>query len=589
MTKRLLAIAALIGAGALWAQDPNQAPPQDQSQAPTQDQAQAPAQDPPSRVARLSLIYGQVSFQPATVTDWTVATLNYPVTIGDHLYADDNSRAELYIGTTAVRLGPKSGLSFLNLDDRLVQIRVDQGALIVRVKNLADDDSYEIDTAQGAITLLRAGEYRIDSDPDRNATMVTVRSGDAAVTTNGGSFPVHAHQTGYYPGDGTQPQLQTENPNDPFDLFSTNQDRRDDLTPAPQYVSRDMPGWQDLDRNGTWTRDPTYGPAWRPNAVAEGWAPYRNGHWAWIDPWGWTWIDDAPWGFAPFHYGRWVMVGGGWAWVPGLIAPRPVYAPALVAFVGGGSLRVGVGGGMAVAWFPLGPREVFVPAYRVSPVYVNRVNVVTVTNVTVVNRVYVNQTVGITAVDNRTFVSAQPVNRAIVPIPRDAIARAQVVNAAAVAPQRASVMGRAGAPVNVPHPSAQVMERQVFAQRTPPPAPVSFAARQQALQANPGHPLAPQTVNQLRATAPVRQPAVRTLPPVNTPAPAAPARFPVATPQRPSPVAPNAPAARPVTPPVERPAATTPAMPRPAAGEEKTPAKKDNRKKKKAEEKKEEK
>jgi hypothetical protein len=47
-----------------------------------------------------------------------------------------------------------------------------------------------------------------------------------------------------------------------------------------------------------------------------GWAPYRHGHWAHVMPWGWTWIDDALWGFVPFHYGRWAMLGGGWGWVP---------------------------------------------------------------------------------------------------------------------------------------------------------------------------------------------------------------------------------------------------------------------------------
>jgi hypothetical protein len=534
----------LMLAGAMWAQDPDQV--QDPNQAPVQ----APAQDPPSRVARLNLIQGQVSFQPATVNEWTAATLNYPVTIGDHLYADDQSRAELHVGSTAIRLGPLSGLSFLNLDDRLVQIRLDTGALIVRVKYLEGDDAYEIDTAQGAITLLRPGEYRIDTDPDRNASMVTVRSGDAAVSTNGGNFPVHPHQTAYFAGDG-QPQVQSENPTDSLDLFAMDQDHLDDRMPPPRYVSRDMPGWQDLDRNGTWSDDPTYGPIWQPQNVPVGWAPYRYGHWAWVEPWGWTWIDDAPWGFAPFHYGRWAMVGGAWAWVPGPVAPRPVYAPALVAFVGGPGFSMAVVGGGAVAWFPLGPREVFVPAYAVSPVYVNRVNVVTVTNVTLVNRVYVNQTVGVTTVDRRAFVAAQPVNRAIVTVPPGALAHAEILHNAAVAPQRVSVLAHAGAPVNVPHPPATVMARPAFAQHTPPPAAVPFAARQQALQANPGRPLPPQTVNQLRTTAAAPAPPVRTLP---------------------TPVA-----------------AARPELQRPApANEEKPSAKKDNRKKK-AEEKKEEK
>ncbi len=498
----LLLGGALVCGVALFAQDQ----PPDQ---------QAPAQDPPSRVARLNLIQGQVSFEPATVSEWTAATVNYPVTIGDHLYADEGSRAEMHIGATAVRLGPKSGMSYLNLDDRTVQIRLDQGAIIVRLKYLEGDDAYEIDTAQGAITLLRQGEYRIDTDPDRNATMVTVRSGDAEVTSNNGAFPVHARSTAFFSGDG-QPQFQSENPNDPFDLFSMNQDRSEDRMPAPRYVSRDMPGWQDLDANGAWTDVPDYGPVWRPRVDA-GWAPYRYGHWAWVEPWGWTWIDNASWGFAPFHYGRWAYVGDGWGWVPGPLAPRPVYAPALVAFVGGRnfSLAIGVGGGMgAVAWVPLGPREVFVPAYRVSPVYVNRVNVTTVniTNVTVVNRTYVNQTVGVTAVNHQAFVSAQPVNRAIVPVPREALTRGEFSANPGVAPQRVSVLAHPGPPVNVPHPSESVVQRAVVARQAPPPAAVPFAARQQALQANPGRPVDPQTVNRLRTTAPVQAPAVRTLP-----------------------------------------------------------------------------
>jgi hypothetical protein len=572
----------------------------------TLDPNQPPAQDPPSRVARISILQGQVSFQPATVADWAPATLNYPVTIGDHLYADADSRAELQVGSTAIRLGSTSAMSFLNLDDHLAQIRVDQGALILRVKDLDPQEAYEIDTAQGAITILRPGEYRIDCDPDRNATMVTVRSGDASVNTNAGSFPVHPQQTAFFGADG-QGQFASENPDDGFDQFSLDRDRQDDQMPPPQYISQNMPGWQDLQRNGQWMDDSQYGPVWRPTVVEAGWAPYRNGHWAWIEPWGWTWIDDAPWGFAPFHYGRWAMVGGGWAWVPGPVARRPVYAPALVAFVGGAGFAVGVGGGMAaVAWFPLGPREVFVPAYRVSPVYVNRVNVTTVniTNVTVINRTYVNRTY-VTAVDQRTFVGAQPVHRAVIAVPRDVAMRAQVGISASVAPQRISVMGHAGAAVNVPRPAATITARPVFAQRTPPPAPVPFAARQQALQANPGRPLEPSAVQQLRTTAPVRQPAVRTLPPSNPQRPAFPQNNTQANPngqqfgrqpdrpfdrttsqpagngrvrqRTPENATPSAPAVTPrpaietPRPAVERPAVERPAAERPAAAERPTP------------------
>ncbi|MGI8746549.1 MAG: DUF6600 domain-containing protein [Bryobacteraceae bacterium] len=123
----------------------------------------------------------------------------------------------------------------------------------------------------------------------------------------------------------------------------------------------------------------------------------RYGHWAWIEPWGWTWVDDAPWGFAPFHYGRWAVIGGGWGWIPGPARVRPVYAPALVAWVGGPRFNLSIsvgGGGGGVAWFPLGPREVYVPGYRASPAYINRVNTTntTINNVNVTN-VYNNTNV----------------------------------------------------------------------------------------------------------------------------------------------------------------------------------------------------
>ena len=102
------------------------------------------------------------------------------------------------------------------------------------------------------------------------------------------------------------------------------------------------------------------------------WAPYQYGRWVWVSPWGWTWIDDAPWGYAPFHYGRWAHVRNRWCWVPGPRHVRAVYAPALVGWVGS---RRRVGSIGSVSWFPLGPREVYVPAHRYSRHYVERVNV----------------------------------------------------------------------------------------------------------------------------------------------------------------------------------------------------------------------
>jgi hypothetical protein len=477
-----------------------QAPPQDPN-------AQGPGQDPPSRVARLNLINGQVSFQPAGLDTWTGATVNYPLTTGDHLYTDMASRAELHIGPNAIRLNAQTNFGFLNLDDRMVQMRFTEGAMELRLRALNDQDVYEIDTPNGAVSLLRTGDYRIDSDPSRNATMVTVIFGEAEMMANGNSFPVHPRQTAYF-ADNAPPDIRPANPPDDFDAFAGDRNIREERMPPQQHVPQSMAGYEDLNAYGSWRLVPPYGWVWTPPVQAAGWAPYHNGHWAWVEPWGWTWIDDAPWGFAPFHYGRWAFVGGGWVWIPGAMGPRPVYAPALVAFVGGPrfSVGIGIGGGIgAVAWFPLGPQEVFRPAYRVSNVYVTNVNVTNVTNITNVTNVrYVNQNVqgAVTAVPQNAFTGARPVAAASLRVGPEQMAQAQVIGAAPpVAPQRESLLGPNANP-NVARPSQAAMARPVVARATPPPAPVPFQARQAAIAQNQGRPLASEQVAQLRQQQP---------------------------------------------------------------------------------------
>lgn len=544
-------------------------------------------QDPPSRVARLNWLNGSVSFQPAGIDTWTAATVNYPLTTGDHIYTDTSSRAEMHIGANAIRLNELSNFGYLNLDDRTVQVRFAEGSMEVRLRHLEDDDLYEIDTPQGAITLLRGGDYRIDTDPNRNATLITVRAGEAEVTANGQSFPVHPRQTAYFAGDGS-PDIRSANDFDDFDRFTESRNRFEDTPPPHQYVPTSMPGGQDLYAYGSWRNVPGYGTVWVPPGGRD-WAPYRYGHWAWVEPWGWTWIDDAPWGFAPFHYGRWAHADFGWYWVPGPVAVRPVYAPALVAFVGGPRFNLAIsvgGGGGGVAWFPLGPREVYQPAYHVSNTYVNRVNVTNVTNITNVTNVtnvnvtnvkYVNQTVpgAVTAVPQQAFVSRQSVNRAMQPVSQQQLQQAQVVGStAAIAPQRASLVGTQNA--RVAQPSQATMMRPVVARQTPPPPPVSFVAKQQAYAQNPGRPPAPEAIQTIRTqqraavvAAPVR-PATAPAPLSNRPAveatrPVAPRPAP-AVPSNPTPVAPQRPADRfDSRPPNARPLTSAPSVPAPTA------------------------
>src|SRR5581483_4527917 len=324
-----------------------------------QDPQQQPT-DPPGRVARLNFINGTVSFRAGSQEDWGPATMNYPLTGGDHLWTDAQGGAEMHIGSTAVRLAGGTSFSVLNIDDHNGQISVSQGYLNVRLPRLDQGDAFEVDTPSGAVSLLGPGDYRVDVDPNANAMTVTVREGSAEVNGGGQTFAVNAGQHVRFTG-ADQLTAQTMDPAAPdsWDQWCIGRDRRDDqaIAQVTQNVGNEMIGEEDLVGNGNWHTDPTYGAYWQPTTVAADWAPYRYGHWAYVEPWGWTWIDDAAWGFAPFHYGRWLTIGGRWGWVPGPVIARPVYAPALVAFVGGSGLAVGAG--PVAAWVPLGPYEAY--------------------------------------------------------------------------------------------------------------------------------------------------------------------------------------------------------------------------------------
>jgi hypothetical protein len=491
------------------------------------------ADDPPGRAARLSYLSGTVSFQPGGVEDWVPATLNRPITTGDRLWTEPGARAELHLGSAALRLNGKTNFAFLNLRDEMTQVQISLGSLSVRLRRLADQEAFEVDTPQVAFSLLRPGEYRIDVNDQGDATIITVLGGEGEATGEGQAFTIHPREQVRITGtgaDGGQPTYDRRNapPPDSFDLWCEDRDRREDRSQSARYVSRDMPGYADLDEYGGWRQYPEYGAVWIPGGVPPGWAPYHYGHWAWIAPWGWTWVDDAPWGYAPFHYGRWAFIAGGWGWIPGPIAVRPVYAPALVAWVGGPrfSVALSIGGGPAVGWFPLGFGEVWVPSYRASPRYFNQVNVsntvvnnVQVTNV--YNNVYVNKNVNVTnvnyvnqrvngavaAVPQSAMVSGRPVSQAGVRVPPGAAASAEFQASAPVAPERGAVLG-GRAPVSAVPPAA-AMNRQVVARTAPPPPPVPFSQQQSALRSNPGRPVDSSALSQIQNSQPATRQLVR--------------------------------------------------------------------------------
>ena len=470
--------------------------------------------DPPSRVARLGYTSGAVSFSPAGESDWVQATLNRPLGTGDRLWSDARARAEIQVGGAMIRMSADTSVSVLNLDDRITQLQLTQGTLNVRLRRLEAGQEFEVDTPNLAFVLRQPGDYRIDVDPDSDATTIVVRKGQGEVYGDEASFVIDARQPYRFTGTDLREHRLVDAPRlDEFDRWASDRDRAFDTSRSARYVSQDVVGYQDLDANGTWRNDATYGSVWVPNRVEAGWAPFRDGHWAWIDPWGWTWVDDAPWGYAVSHYGRWANLGGTWGWVPGPVRTPAYYAPALVVFVGGSNFQLTISSGNVggVAWFPLAPREVYRPSYPVSRGYfenVNRSN--TVINNTVVNNVYNNVNVtnivyanrqvagAVVAVPTSAFVQSQPVSKAAVRVSPDTIVSQPVAIAPSVAPTRKSVQGAAP---QADKPSPRVLERPVVARAAPPAAHPGFAAQEPKLSAKPGTPLDEAERKELRPAA----------------------------------------------------------------------------------------
>jgi len=339
----------------------------------------AAQQDPPGIVARLNFHQGTVSFSPAGDDSWYDAAPNRPITTGDRLWTDRGSRAEVFVGSTAVRLDGQTSLEFTEVADDTVRLTVQTGNVQVRVRDELAGQRLEVDTDNLAFVIDRPGEYRVEADQQGDTTRLAVLSGSGtAYGESGSALPLGARQQLAVSGRNLQaaggPPMQVA---DAFDRWVDERNRLDDQSVSARYVSRGVVGYQQLDQYGDWQSDAEHGNVWYPRSVGADWAPYQDGQWVNVAPWGWTWVDAAPWGFAPFHYGRWARVGPRWGWVPGRTQhARPVYSPALVGFVGGSAgAAISLGGGRSgVGWFPLAPNEEWRPGYRASRRYIDEAN-----------------------------------------------------------------------------------------------------------------------------------------------------------------------------------------------------------------------
>ena len=467
-------------------------------------------------VARISYISGSVSFNRGdNPDDWHLAARNYPLTLGDRIYAGRDGRAELQTGAAVVNLAPRTELAALNLTYDVKQFSLAAGTAAFRIRGLDRDEVFEVDTPNAAITFDRAGQYRVDVDEDGN-TRVGVTQGLALVAAGGGEVQVRRGEEMSVTGlDRPYYDVYRLGRPDAFDNWVEVRSRRIREGRSSAYVSSWVEGYEDLDEYGRWDNVPGYGNCWTPASVEAGWAPYRYGNWIWQDPWGWSWVGYEPWGWTPYHYGRWVNASSRWYWVPSGPTVRARYSPALVAFVGGGpsfsvgggsfsfSLSVGGGGGY-VGWIPLAPRDTFVPWWGSR-----RRQTSYATNVSFTNRRYV------TVVNQTAFLGAQPVYRNVVTSGSvlQQVERAPIVSGPVpVMPTRSSlrVSSVSGAPLV--RPPSQVVSRPVVTRVAPPPVPPRFETKLQEIRENRGAPLAPvdsarlsvETHRGARAVTPVR-------------------------------------------------------------------------------------
>lgn len=459
--------------------------------------AQTSAGDPPARVGRIAKMSGTVSFHTADEDQWGPATLNYPLTAGNALWTEPGARAELQIGSAnRLVMDSSTELNVANLDDSKFEATLPQGTAYLSLSDVAPGDSYVIRTPRGQVQINEPGRYVIAAgDDDTPTTVSALDAGKAQLNDRGLNQTVPAGQTATLTGplDGDNPVKAALAPQQRESAFvqsvlaeektpqqaAASTPMPTEATPNPNIAQNAWParsapaalpaagapaampatvqgmtGAQDLAAYGSWSTAPDYGSVWYP-PVEAGWVPYRHGHWAYVQPWGWTWVADEPWGFAPFHYGRWVMVRDRWAWSPGHHHrphhhhhhPRPVYAPALVAFfgsAGGASVSITAGN---VGWVPLGWREPYYPPYRVSRGYIRNVNVThvtnitRVTNVTTVNNVTVNRYVNrnsATVVNRDVMRNSQPVQRGLQTVDRRQIDSARVDRRAQIQPTAAT-------------------------------------------------------------------------------------------------------------------------------------------------------
>jgi hypothetical protein len=403
--------------------------------------ALAPAPAPPARVGRVSLASGKLEFRGPGDSAWSPASINDPVATGVALRTDPQARGEIRIGADTIDLDGGTEIAVAKLDLPIAEIAVRHGRIDLDIRGFNIGESVQIDSPRGGLWLLRAGRYDIDAGGDDRPVRIAAFTGRARFVGAGSDIEIAAGDRAVLSATGPVDATIEAASADEFAEWCGARAVNDSMLAAPYFITRDMTGYAVLDAAGSWRATDKYGEVWTPTAPPADWMPFRNGHWRWLSLWGWSWVDDQPWGFATSHYGRWLFADGKWSWVPGIMTPHPVAAPAVVAYLGtpGVGLSYADGPGPAIAWFPLAPAEIYWPSYTSDLDYIRAINRANVADLGLIrlnkdgeppaeiaNAHFANREFA-SVVPRPVFVAGQPVANSLVAIPDRRLRDAPVI------------------------------------------------------------------------------------------------------------------------------------------------------------------
>lgn len=396
---------------------------------------------PPGRVGRVSLVSGKVDYRGPGDAQWSPASINDPVAVGVALRTAMQTRAEIRIGADTIDLAEGTEIAIVRLDRLVAEIAVRQGRIDLDIRHFDPSEALQIDASLGGVWLYQQGRYDVDTGGGDRAPRIAAFTGAARFVGRSGDIPIDAGERIVFSTAAPVKAVSETASGDEFAEWCGGRAVDDSRLAAPYFVSRDMTGYAELDAAGTWRVSENYGPVWTPKSAAADWQPYRNGHWRWFPPWGWSWVDKEPWGFATSHYGRWMFSDNKWSWAPGNWTANLVWAPAVVRFLGtpGVGLSYADGRGPAIAWLPLAPKEVYWPNYSHDVEYIQAINrgiirdpstitlredgepAAAIANAPLANRQFAS------VVPRPTFTGGQEIAAALLTIPEDRLLNAPAI------------------------------------------------------------------------------------------------------------------------------------------------------------------